>query len=245
MSVNDEMLEKFNNLVNEGMNSKNTVKALTLIGASSYDEDIIKDFKIYSDYLPKVDEYPFTEEQRNLCILWESIDRVPLGLNCAFSIPYRRIIAQKLFKKCGKGFIAHERCRINFPQLLEVGDNVAFNSNAFIDSKGGVYIGDGTMFAEDVTIFSHEHHEDDHMIRNYKKVTIGKDVIIGSRAIVLAGVTIGDGALVGAMSVVTKDVEERACVTGAPATSIRKTRTEGKTLEELNHFFFKDKAFQI
>ena len=101
MSKNDEMLEKFNNLVNEGMNSKNTVKALTLIGASSYDEDTIKDFKIYADYLPKVDEYPFTEEQRNLCILWESIDRVPLGLNCAFSIPYRRIIAQKLFKKCG------------------------------------------------------------------------------------------------------------------------------------------------
>lgn len=244
MSKVDEMLKKFEGLINEGMDAKNTVKALTLIGAPSYDEELIKDTKIYSDYLPKSDECPFSEEQRNLCILWESIDRVPLGINCAFSIPFRSIIAKKLFKKCGKGFIAYDKCRVNFPQLLEVGDNVAFNSGVFIDSKGGVSIGDGTMFAEDVIIFSHGHHEDNHMVRDYKKTTIGNMVIIGSRSIVLAGVNIADGGLIAAGSVVTKDVAERTCVSGDEAKVLRETRTEGKSLNDLNHYFFKDKAFQ-
>lgn len=55
----------------------------------------------------------------------------------------------------------------------------------------------------------------------YKLVTIGNDVWIGTRAMVLGGVTIGDGAVIGAGAIVTKDVPPFAIVAGVPARIVR------------------------
>ena len=108
------MLETFARLCDEGMNAKNTVKVFKMIGIDGYDEKAIDSFVLWSDCLPVSDDMPYTPEQRNLHILWESIDRVPLGINVAFAIPFRQIIAKHLFKKCGDGFIANEGCRFNY-----------------------------------------------------------------------------------------------------------------------------------
>lgn len=66
----------------------------------------------------------------------------------------------------------------------------------------------------------------------YKTTTIGNDVWVGNRAMILQGVTIGDGAVVGAGSVVTKDVEPYTIVAGNPAKVIRK-RFDDETVEKL------------
>ena len=66
----------------------------------------------------------------------------------------------------------------------------------------------------------------------YKTTIIGNDVWIGNRALILQGVTIGDGAVVGAGSVVTKDVEPYTIVAGNPARVIRK-RFDEETVEKL------------
>lgn len=55
----------------------------------------------------------------------------------------------------------------------------------------------------------------------FKRVRIGNDVWIGTRVMVLGGVTVGDGAIIGAGSIVTKDVEPYSIVAGVPARSIR------------------------
>jgi len=67
---------------------------------------------------------------------------------------------------------------------------------------------------------------------NKGDIVIGSDVWIGYEAIVLAGVTIGDGAVVGARAVVTKDVPPYTIVGGVPAKPIRK-RFDDKTIEAL------------
>lgn len=56
---------------------------------------------------------------------------------------------------------------------------------------------------------------------DYKKTTIGNDVWIGTRVIILGGVSVGDGAVIGAGSIVTKDVPPYAIVAGVPARIIR------------------------
>ena len=66
----------------------------------------------------------------------------------------------------------------------------------------------------------------------YKQTVIGNDVWIGNRALILQGVTIGDGAVVGAGSVVTKDVEPYSVVAGNPARVIKK-RFDDETVEKL------------
>ena len=66
-----------------------------------------------------------------------------------------------------------------------------------------------------------------------KKTVIGNDVWIGRRAIIKAGVTVGDGAVIGSGSVVTKDVPPYAIVGGVPA-KILKFRFDEETIKELN-----------
>lgn len=65
----------------------------------------------------------------------------------------------------------------------------------------------------------------------YRRVIIGNDVWIGSRAMVLGGLTIGDGAVIGAGAVVTKDVPPYSIVVGVPAKIIRYRFTEDQILE--------------
>ena len=67
---------------------------------------------------------------------------------------------------------------------------------------------------------------------NKGDITIGNDVWIGYEAIILAGVTIGDGAIIGARAVVTKDVAPYTIVGGIPAKMIKK-RFDDKTIADL------------
>ena len=170
----DERLKQFEQLAADGMDSKNAVRALKLIGIDDYTEEDIKSFRLWGDYMPMGDIDPYTEAQRNLHILWDSVDRVPLGVNCNFAVPFRQIIAKKLFKKCGDGFVANEGCRFNYGHRLEVGDNVSWNAGCYIDTKGGVKMGDFAMLTEYVKIFTHSHSEHDHMQREYNGVEIGE-----------------------------------------------------------------------
>jgi len=68
---------------------------------------------------------------------------------------------------------------------------------------------------------------------NKGDIVVGNDVWIGFEAVIMAGVTIGDGAIIGSRAVVTKDVEPYSIVGGIPAKLIRKRFSEEKTLELL------------
>lgn len=120
-----DKLNKIDQMIKDGLTAASTNEVLQLIGAQTMDEECLADLKLYSDFLPMAKEDPYTEEQRYLHFLWEAIDKVPLGIDAEFAIWYRQFIAQKLFKKCGKGFIAHENCRFNYGHRIEVGDFAA------------------------------------------------------------------------------------------------------------------------
>ena len=244
MDVIQNRLNDFQKLVDEGMDAKNTVLALKLIGIDGYDEDTIKSFKLWGDYMPMSDENPYTEAQRNLHILWESVDRVPLGVNCAFAVPFRQIIAKKLFKKCGEGFVANEGCRFNYANQIEIGDNVSWNAGCYIDSKGGVKFGDFAMLTEYVKIFSHSHSEHDHMQREYNGVEIGPYAKVYTNASILPGVKLGTGAVVATGAIVTKSVDDFTLVTGIPAKVQRMRKFESENIEEMNQYMMKEGLFQ-
>lgn len=73
--------------------------------------------------------------------------------------------------------------------------------------------------------------ENDTFINEYSPITIGNDVWIGARVIIMDGVNIGDGAIIAAGAVVTKDVEPYTIVGGVPAKTIRK-RTDAGSCEK-------------
>jgi acetyltransferase-like isoleucine patch superfamily enzyme len=103
---------------------------------------------------------------------------------------------------------------------IEIGSYSGINRRTEICSKASVHIGERCAIGWDVCITDTDYHEFEG-IRSSKPVHIGDDVWIGSRAMILKGVTIGDGAVIGAGAVVAKDVPARALLAGAQSKLIR------------------------
>lgn len=108
------------------------------------------------------------------------------------------------------------------PGGLVVGANSTINSGCVIDSRGRIKIGDCVNVAGYVQIWTADHDPDDpwHKARQ-ASVEIGHHAWLATRATILPGVTIGEGAVVAAGAVVTKDVPPYTIVGGVPARKLR------------------------
>jgi acetyltransferase-like isoleucine patch superfamily enzyme len=104
---------------------------------------------------------------------------------------------------------------------ISIGNGTYLNRNAEVVAAQRVTIGRDCKIARDVIIMDTDQHELPGSGMVAKPVHISDHVWIGSRAIVLKGVTIGPGAVVAAGSVVTKDVPAGAVVAGIPARTVR------------------------
>jgi len=105
---------------------------------------------------------------------------------------------------------------------VRLGNRVEINNFSIVNGTGGVDIGDDTLIGPGVRIISYQHlFAAGQTIRSQpsegKPIRIGRDCWIGTNAIILAGVTIGDGAVVAAGAVVTRDVPSGTVVAGIPA----------------------------
>lgn len=106
--------------------------------------------------------------------------------------------------------------------MLEIGDNSFFNDGVAVCATTAVRIGAGTKLGNQVTISDSDFHSVcPHSEIRKEPVTIGRNVWVGSQAIILPGVTIGDHAVIGAGAVVTRNVETATVVAGNPARMIR------------------------
>jgi acetyltransferase-like isoleucine patch superfamily enzyme len=119
----------------------------------------------------------------------------------------------------------HWPCFIEPLSGVQVGKRVAINAFVHIWANERVTIGDDSMIASHVRITTSTHDYHMRPYRNFRRdspVFIGRNVWVGTGATILPGVTIGDDAVVGAGSVVTRDVEARTVVAGVPAKVIRR-----------------------
>lgn len=105
-----------------------------------------------------------------------------------------------------------------------VGKNVFINCGCHFQDQGGVYIGDGTLIGSYVVFatINHSHRTEERADNHPASIHIGNNVWVGSHATILPGVTIGDGAIIAAGAVVTKDVAPKTIVGGVPAKAIKK-----------------------
>ena len=103
-----------------------------------------------------------------------------------------------------------------------IGKNVVINSDCLMMAAGGITIEDDVMIAANAQLISNNHDLDNRWIITCKPVRICRRAWIGAGATILPGVTIGENAVVGAGSVVTKNVEANTIVAGNPAKVIRK-----------------------
>ncbi|MGL5273714.1 MAG: DapH/DapD/GlmU-related protein [Phocaeicola sp.] len=122
-----------------------------------------------------------------------------------------------------------ESFRMFPPFYTDCGKNIKLGKNVFINSccnfqdQGGITIGDNSFIGHKVVLatLNHGFAPEDRGDLHPAPITIGKRVWIGASATLLAGVTIGDNAIVAAGAVVTKDVPANSVVGGVPAKVLR------------------------
>lgn len=128
--------------------------------------------------------------------------------------------------RVGSEFFCASGCRVSSGREIVIGDNFYMGYNCHLGAN--MIIGDSVIFASEVAVVGGDHKIDNISVpirfsgRDVFKMTVFEDGCwIGHRAIVLHGVRIGEGAVVGAGSVVTKDVEAFSIVCGNPAKFVR------------------------
>lgn len=117
----------------------------------------------------------------------------------------------------------------DFGQNIVVGKGVFINEGCCFQDQGGIVIGDGCLIGHQVVLATLDHEQDPACRANMipAPIVLGKNVWVGAHATILAGVTVGDNAVVAAGAVVTKDVPADTVVGGVPARILKKiSKTE-------------------
>ncbi len=146
----------------------------------------------------------------------------------------RFVLFRFLFGGSNGFFRIFERVIVEYPRGLRLGRDVGINAGCWINARGGVSIGDNTILGPYCVIHSANHRIEQLNIPvqyqgyEHKAVDIGSNVWIAARVTVLPGVSIGDNVVIGAGSVITKDVPINAVVAGNPARVIRMRTDEAQ-----------------
>ena len=174
----------------------------------------------------------WTFKKKILFVLYKiTASWLPISQRSRWAKAMRRFWAKKILAYCGKNVNVERR------SVFGPGVSLGDNSGIGIDCElyGPVSIGNNVMMGPEVVIYTSGHRFDRIDIPMMQQgptekepVEIGNDVWIGRRVMIMPGVKIGDGCVIGAGAVVTKDVPDYSVVGGVPA-KIIKSRLPGTT----------------
>lgn len=155
----------------------------------------------------------------------------------------RTNLIKNILGSTGENIHIEEPFRCDYGSNIEVGENFFANYNLTVLDVGKVTIGDNAQIAPNVSIYTAGHpvHPDS---RNsgYEygiDISIGDNVWIGGSTCILPGVHIGNNVVIGAGSVVTKDIPDNVIAVGNPCRVIR------EITEDDRKYYYKDKEFDV
>ncbi|MDT8370272.1 MAG: acyltransferase [Longimicrobiales bacterium] len=172
------------------------------------------------EYYSEIDLDAYTPV-KPLIWLWEGFDRSPLGENVAVGIRFRRLLARRIFKSCGRNFKAFHHVKFSFGYNLEVGDDVVVHRHVLLDDRGGIEIGNGASISDFANVYSHSHDIVDGREIFTPKTVIGAGARITYHATILSGTTVAPDSMVGAGSMLTRSTEPHTVWVGVPAHQIK------------------------
>lgn len=137
----------------------------------------------------------------------------------------RGFLSRPAFRRCGRNVQIAHHVTINFPNCLELGNDVYIGPGSWLHAPGGIVIEDEVQLAPYVVLISGDHTLANESYRygpaHRAPIRLGRGCWIAAHATVLKGVTVGRGALVAANAVATRDVHEFSIVGGVPARALR------------------------
>ena len=131
--------------------------------------------------------------------------------------PMQRTLLEELLPNLPQDSNLIAPMQIDVAKKVDIGHGVIVNHNLTIMARGGVEIDDGVMIGPHVSLLTANHDFADHYVLLCGKIHLERNAWIGANASILAGVTVGENAVVAAGAVVTKDVPANTVVGGNPA----------------------------
>jgi len=143
---------------------------------------------------------------------------------------WRTKLAARFGSRLGWDTGFYRTVKIFAPWNLQTGEHVMFGAGVEIYNKGMVTIGSNVIVSRDVFFCTASHDiSSPTMDLIVKPITVGDNVWIAAKATILPGVTIGEGAIIGACAVVAKDVPPWSVVVGNPARVVGKRELRDET----------------
>lgn len=127
-------------------------------------------------------------------------------------------------------------CIFDTAKGLRIGEKSVINARCRLDSRGGIEIGNCVSLSSDTIILTADHDPNQFMDGRNQPVKIEPYVFVGTRAMILAGVTIGTQSVIAAGSVVAKDIPAHSIAGGVPAKKIKDVPNDGILMKEFHSY---------
>lgn len=166
-----------------------------------------------------------SDMHQTMCKLSSEAMQITCELNGSYHTPeeIRRLFSELTGRPVDPSFMMFPPFYTDCGRNITVGKNVFINACCNFQDQGGITIGDGSQIGHKVTLATLNHGvaPEDRGTLYPAPITIGKNVWIGAAATLLPGVTIGDNSIIGAGSLVTKDVPKNSIAVGNPCRVIK------------------------
>src|SRR5580698_9331670 len=168
------------------------------------------------EYYGDVDKAKYAE-RKPLIYFWQMFDRSPVGLNHWLGFKFRCMLGRHIFKSVGKGVKIFHGVEFTYGYNLTIEDNCTIHKNVLLDDRGEIILHEGTSVSDYANIYSHTHNVNQQADVTNKVTELGPHARVTYHATVLAGSSIGENGMLGAMGLATKPVPPNAISVGIPA----------------------------
>lgn len=173
------------------------------------------------EYYGDIDEEKYAE-RKPLIWLWQMFDRSPLALNHWLGFRFRCVLGHHIFKSIGKNVKIFHGVEFSFGYNLTIEDDCTIHKYVMLDDRGEIIIRQGTSLSDYASVYSHAHHARNSLDIQNRANVIGPRARITYHASVMAGVNVGEDAILGAMAVATRNIGPGSITGGIPAKEIKK-----------------------
>jgi len=162
---------------------------------------------------------------------WHMFDHSPVAFNHWLGFRFRAMLGKHIFKSIGSNVKIFHGVEFSYGYNLTIEDDCVIHKYVMLDDRGEIIIKKGTSISDYAAVYSHAHDPIDSRVVENRKTEIGPRARLTYHSAVMAGVRIGEDAMLGAMGLATREIGDRIIAGGVPAKQL-KTKDEATQFED-------------
>jgi acetyltransferase-like isoleucine patch superfamily enzyme len=156
---------------------------------------------------------------------WHLFDQSPVSYNHWLGFRFRAMLGKHIFKSIGNNVKIFHGVEFSYGYNLTIEDDCVIHKYVMLDDRGEIVIKKGTSISDYAAVYSHAHDPVDSSVVENRRTEIGPAARLTYHSAVMAGVRVGEDAMLGAFGLATRNVEDHVIAGGVPAKQL-KTKDE-------------------